>query len=253
MRVGIAQVAASALSAELDLNVAMLRSLAEQAARLHADILVTPELMLTRYEPAWAARHAAEGEWLREAAARISADAGVALVVSTPELADGRRFITVTLLAGGQALMHHRKRILFGAAEAASFEAGSEPTGVVELAGARIGLALCYEIEFPALARAAARAGADLMCVPTALTEGVTGQVSEQVPKVIVPARSIENQMHIAYANYARPEYIGQSTVTGPLGTLMRAGTEPVLAVHAIDIAAARAGRAINTYLQDLP
>ncbi|WP_149360227.1 nitrilase-related carbon-nitrogen hydrolase [Lolliginicoccus suaedae] len=253
MRVGIAQVAASALSDDLEQNIAMLGHLADQAASLGADILVTPELMLTRYDPARAALVAAEGDRLREAAARISSESGIALVVSTPELAAGRRFITVTLLAGGEARLHHRKRILFGAAEKASFEAGRDPTGVVELAGARIGLALCYEIEFPEIARAASLAGADLLCVPTALTDGMTGQVAEQVPEVIVPARSIENQLHIAYANYARPEFIGQSTVTGPLGTLMLAGAKPGITVHDIDITAAHAGRAVNTYLQDLP
>lgn len=253
MRVGIAQVAASALSDDLELNLAMLRSLADRAAELHADILVTPELMLTRYKPEGAASLAAEGERLREAAARISADSGVALVVSTPEVANQQRFITVTLLAGGSALLHHRKTILYGAAEKANFEPGRKPTGVVELAGARIGLALCYEIEFPEPARAAARAGAELLCVPTALTEGVPGQVSEQVPVTLVPARSIENQLHIAYANYARPEFIGHSTVTGPLGTLILAGADPDLVVQDIDINAARAGRVVNTYLQDSP
>jgi nitrilase len=73
--------------------------------------------------------------------------------------------------------------------------------------------------------RSLALMGADLILVPTALTDEYS-----QVPAVLVPARSIENQVFVAYCNRAGREngmpFLGRSCITGPDGFALAAALE---------------------------
>ena len=60
----------------------------------------------------------------------------------------------------------------------------------------RIGLSICYDLRFPELYRAHARAGADLLLVPSAFTH-TTGQAHWEV---LLRARAIENLAYVAAA-----------------------------------------------------
>ena len=53
----------------------------------------------------------------------------------------------------------------------------------------RVGLSVCYDLRFPELYRAHARAGADLLLVPSAFTH-TTGQAHWEL---LLRARAIEN------------------------------------------------------------
>lgn len=79
----------------------------------------------------------------------------------------------------------------------------------------KIGLLICYDVEFPETIRSVALTGADLILVPTALT----GEYP-CVPDFIVPARAVENQIFVAYCNHAGTEgetrFIGKSRLAGP-------------------------------------
>lgn len=77
---------------------------------------------------------------------------------------------------------------------------GVEPV-VFELAsrdghGWRVGLSICYDLRFPELYRAYARAGVDLLLVPSAFTYA-TGQAHWEV---LLRARAIENLAFVAAA-----------------------------------------------------
>lgn len=74
---------------------------------------------------------------------------------------------------------------------------GLEPT-VFDLASRdghvwRVGLSICYDLRFPELYRAHARAGADLLLVPSAFTH-TTGQAHWEV---LLRARAIENLAYV--------------------------------------------------------
>ncbi len=59
-----------------------------------------------------------------------------------------------------------------------------------------IGLSVCYDLRFPELYRALARAGAELLLVPSAFTH-TTGQAHWEV---LLRARAIENLAYVAAA-----------------------------------------------------
>jgi predicted amidohydrolase len=91
---------------------------------------------------------------------------------------------------------------------------------VAELGGFKIGLLICYDIEFPEPARLLALAGAEIILIPTAQM-----QPYEQVARHVLPARAYENQVYTAYANHSGDDdglsYVGLSSICGPDGAVL--------------------------------
>jgi predicted amidohydrolase len=237
-------------------NLDLLKARASEAASVGARLLICPEMFLTGYNigPATAARlaEASDGRSLARAA-RIAQDFGIALLFGYPERgSDGAIYNTVSLIDRfGATLASYRKCHLFGELDRAMFCAGSGPSEAVELEGVRIGLLICYDVEFPETVRLLSLQGVDLVAVPTALMEPF-----EVVARTLVPARAVENQIYLAYANRCGREadlrYCGSSCVVGPEGAwLARAGRGEELIVADLDLERLRASRAHNTYLGD--
>jgi len=135
-----------------------------------AQIVVLPELVTSGYvfaslEEARAAAFPAEGEWFagwaREAA-RVDAVVIGGFCERGP---DGRLFNSSALVDGGGLRAVYRKLHLWGE-EPRWFSAGDRPAPVLDTGHGRIGLAVCYDIEFPELTRGLALAGAELLAVP---------------------------------------------------------------------------------------
>ncbi|HUA71472.1 MAG TPA: nitrilase-related carbon-nitrogen hydrolase [Solirubrobacteraceae bacterium] len=135
-----------------------------------AQIVVLPELVNSGYvfnslEEARAAAIPPDGElladWAREAAR------GDAVVVGGfCELGpDGQLHNSSALVDGGGVRAVYRKLHLWGD-EPRWFAAGDQPAPVIETRHGRIGLGVCYDIEFPELTRGLALAGADLITLP---------------------------------------------------------------------------------------
>lgn len=77
-----------------------------------------------------------------------------------------------------------------------------------ELDGLRVGLMICYDVEFPENVRAHALAGTDFLVVPTAQMHPF-----QFVAESVVPVRAFENQMYVAYVNRVGTE--GSSSSSG--------------------------------------
>jgi predicted amidohydrolase len=237
-------------------GLARLDADAATAAAAGADLLLTTEMALTGYAVGPDAVRAAadpEGGPLAEAVGDIARRRGIALLAGFPRLGpDGRVFNTVNLVDHrGVLRASYAKTHLYGAVDRAQFSAGAEIAAPVEIGGWRLGLAICYDIEFPELARALALAGAEAILTPTANMAPF-----ESVATRLVPARAEENAVYLAYANYAGREgdfdYFGLSCVCGPNGAdLSRAGRGEEMIFADLDKAALAAARALATHLAD--
>ncbi len=130
------------------------------------------------------------------------------------------------------------------------FAAAESAPAVVDFHGIRTSLAICYDIEFPESARAAAVRGADLLLVPTALGPGF-----DAVPQVLVRARALENQMTVAYANHTGSEdgidFPGGSVIAAPNGSLLAAAGSGAELLLAEVPASGPAGDVPVSYLRD--
>jgi predicted amidohydrolase len=236
-------------------NLALLAATAREAAAEGARLLVTPEMFLTGYDiGAQAVRRLAEpvDGPSAQAVARVARDAGVAVLYGWPELDRGSVFNAAALVdRDGQRLAAYRKTHLYGEVDTAAFRPGGGGFTTVALDDVRVGLLICYDVEFPEPVRALALAGADLVVVPTALMVPY-----DVVARTLVPARAFENQVYVAYANRTGAEtsleYCGLSCVISPDGTeLARAGAGEQVVYADLDLATLRASRAENNHLHD--
>jgi predicted amidohydrolase len=181
----------------------------------------------------------------------IARDCGVSILYGYPERSGQRIFNSALLVHPSRgAIANYRKTHLYGAEEKRLFAPGG---GLVmaDLDGLKVGILICYDVEFPEAVRALALAGAELIAVPTALIEPF-----DIVARTLVPARAFENQVYVAYAGLCGREgnlgYCGLSCIVGPDGRdVARAGADPILLFAEIDPSAIRNGRAANPYLSD--
>jgi predicted amidohydrolase len=135
-----------------------------------AQIVVLPELVNSGYvfrdrDEVRSAAVSADGELLAQWA-DAAKQGGVLIVGGFCELAaDGRIFNSSAMVDGTGVLAVYRKLHLWGE-EQKWFVAGEEPAPVVQTRFGRIGLAVCYDIEFPELTRGLALQGAELIAIP---------------------------------------------------------------------------------------
>lgn len=208
-------------------NLATMEHSAATAARAGSGIIIFPELFLTGYNLGERLRPAAEpidGPSTQMMAA-IARRHRMAIVVGMPERDGDHVYNSAVLIdATGTVRSCYRKIHLFGD-ENRVFASGNHLV-TVDLPPYRLGLAICYDIEFPEVGRALARAGADLIAVPTANMMPFT-----EVATTLVRARALENGITVAYANHVGDDhgitYTGQSCLVGPDGIdILRAGAD---------------------------
>jgi len=254
---------ANAAVLDVEANLRTVDRAARRAARAGADLLLTPELFPVGYAPlkVRAELDPADLPAIRAELADIAARNRIALVYSLPAEAEGKEggsaqgqdwHISATLVdAAGAELLRYAKVHLFGGEERKAFVAAAEPPAVVTFKGVPTSLLICYDIEFPEAARAAAARGAELLLVPTALSAGY-----EAVPEVLIRARALESQLNVAYANHCGNEdgytFGGGSVVAGPDGGLLaRGGDGPELLFAQVDTETVRAAREEVPYLRE--
>ncbi|MDP2262106.1 MAG: carbon-nitrogen hydrolase family protein [Hydrogenophaga sp.] len=230
-----------------------LDAVAMQARAQGADLLVTPEMALTGYaigpERAAALAEARDGP-LAQAVAAIAQRHGIAIVYGYPELNPGAKPFNAAQAIGpdGASLAHYRKTHLFGELDRAQFSAGDAASTVFVCRGWRLGLLICFDVEFPETVRLLALQGTEAVLVPTANMVPF-----DSVQRVLLPARALENSLFLAYANACGHEahaggelvYNGLSCVLGPDGpALGLSGAHEELLVVTLDRSALQHSRA---------
>jgi NAD+ synthase len=153
---------------EVTANLALIRKARVEGARLGADLVVTPEFSIGGYPPEDLARKPA---FVVACAAAIShlaadtADGGPAVVVGGP-WSDGEKLYNAAfMLEGGAILARRAKHELpnYGVFdEKRVFDAGPAP-GPVAFRGFRLGLMVCEDFWFPAVAETLAESGAEML------------------------------------------------------------------------------------------
>ena len=193
-----------------------------QARAQGAELLITPEMYLTGYaigaERVATLAEPADGA-LAQAVARIAQRHGIAVVYGYPEHnPNGKPFNAAqAIAANGSRLSNYRKTHLYGDLDRAQFSAGDTAPQVFDHQGWRLGLLICYDVEFPETVRMLALQGADAVLVPTANMEPF-----DAVQRVLLPARALENSLYLGYANACGSEgtlaYNGLSCAIAPDG-----------------------------------
>ena len=208
-----------------------------------------PEMGLTGYaigpDRVAALAEPADGA-LAQAVSTIARRHGIAIVYGYPERhpAGGKPFNAAQAIGPhGESLGCYRKTHLYGEMDHAQFSAGGAASRVFAWRGWRLGLLICYDVEFPEAVRGLALQGADAVLVPTANMVGF-----DEVSTLLVPARACENRVYLAYANACGAEgdthYNGFSTAADARGAVLaQAGRTEALMLVSLQRAALLAAR----------
>ncbi len=228
MRLSVLQSASPA--GDIDAACATLETALHAAGAAGADVLVAPEVFLPGYNrPDIAGLAAGDAAFSR--LARAAKSANTALVFGYAEAEAGRIYNSALCYGSdGQRLAAYRKIQLYGPREKAIYFPG-EAFVTFNLAGRKLALLICYDIEFAPHVAALAAMGVEAILVPTANMAPFT-----HVVRHTVPAMAANHGLAIAYANYCGTEgdltYVGGSLIAGPHGeVLAQAGEYPALLI----------------------
>jgi predicted amidohydrolase len=206
-------------------NLERLDAACAAAAARGAAVLVTPEMFTSGYaiSRAEVERLAQEPGGPTDAAvAEIARRHGLAIGYGHPERAPGGHAYNAATLVGADGVVrgHHRKVHMFGDVDREQFTPSPAPPAAFDFDDARVGMLICYDVEFPEAVRRLAADGARTVLVPTANMTGC-----EQVQELLVRARACENGCSIVYANYCGADdvfaYNGLSVICGPRGEVL--------------------------------
>jgi predicted amidohydrolase len=227
MRIALCQIP---VSPDPAVNLSRVKSALSEAAAGRADLAVFPEATMVRFgSDLAAAAEPLDGPFCSELAAACAA-AGVAAVAGVFEPAAGGRVhnTAVAFSAAGSLVASYRKLHLYdalGEKESETVSPGDVPV-VASLAGASVGLQICYDIRFPELTRALAVAGARLVTVSAAWAAGL---FKEEHWVTLLRARAIENTVWIAAVDQVpdpdstptrAPAGVGRSLLIDPMGVV---------------------------------
>jgi len=198
---------------------------AERAARVlrdrpDVDLAVFPELYLGGYTlRALDELALTPGAGPLATVAAAAAAARTAVVIGFAErLDDGVANSAACFDADGSLAGIYRKTHLFGR-EAEAFTAGDEQL-VVPIAGTLVAPLICFDIEFPEPARAAARAGAELLVTPSANMAPYWAD-----HELASRARALDNRLAHVYANRVGSEgphrFVGGSRAVAADGSVL--------------------------------
>lgn len=171
-----------------------------------------------------AVAEALDGPWvgkLRELAIEYNS-CFVATLFERPGDAQVKVYNTAVIIDNkGKLIGVYRKSHLFdayGYKESGFTIPGDRLFEPVEACGARLGLAICFEIRYPEIFRCQALSGAELVAVPAAWYKG---PLKEETLHFLARARAHENTMFIAVASNAGSNFVGRSVVVDPLGVIV--------------------------------
>ena len=227
-----------------------------QAADWGAQLLVLPEMSITGYNitpteiASVAERH--DGP-IFEYVAKLCQQHNLAIVYGYAEQnSDNDYYNSAQIINNnGVSLLNYRKAHLWGELDRNLFKAGDSLSSVVEVFGWKIGIAICYDAEFPETLRHLALSGAELAVIPTGLMSPWS-EVAEQV----MPVRAYENRMYVAYTNYCGEErdltYVGYSCMADPNGHIIAGAlSNSVLLSATLDRKTLNNARAALPYLSE--
>jgi predicted amidohydrolase len=254
-RVGLVQMCTGR---DVEKNLADAGSLIREAARQGADYVQTPEittLMEMDRERLFKAVRPEEGNAAVAYLCALARELGIWLHVGSMAILVGNgKIANRSLLISPEGDIEARcdKIHMFDVQlpggesyrESKHYQPGDAAV-VAELPWGRLGLTVCYDLRFPHLYRALAKAGADFLAIPSAFTRQ-TGQAHWHV---LMCARAIENGSFVFAAAQAGKhesgrETYGHSLIVSPWGEVVAdAGTDAgviVADVRPAEVAAAR-------------
>lgn len=241
-------------------NAADMARLVRDAASRGAVYVQTPEMTGAIQRDRSALRAALrdeEHDIIAVTAGRLARELGIHVHIGSTAIAGGGEKIAnrgLLFAPDGSKICSYDKIHMFDVdldngeswRESSAYEPGKQAR-IADIPGLGIlGFAICYDVRFPALFRAEAVAGAEILTVPAAFTR----QTGEAHWEILLRARAIENGAFLIAAAQAGThedgrETFGHSMIIDPWGRILAAagGTGEAVVIADIDTGAVKAAR----------
>ncbi|WP_121662052.1 carbon-nitrogen hydrolase family protein [Metabacillus litoralis] len=202
-------------------NMVKIKKMMEEGKKQQSNLILFPEMSLTGYLLEDSTKLFAEEVTgtsiteLREHCRKL----GVDIIISFPEKEMQHYFITAIYIdSSGKIKGKYRKTHLFHT-ESNYFTKGQD-YHVFDTQWGKVGIMICYDLEFPEVARLLRMKGADFICVPTANMKPY-----EKYQEVYVKSRAMENEIPVIICNRIGQEgnldFFGNSMVVDHEGQVL--------------------------------
>lgn len=202
----------------IDENLIQAFDLADQAVAKGAQLLVYPELSLTGYhleEEKFRMISKRSHQYLEDFRAYAKAHHVVMVVPYIGESGDDIFISAAVIESDGEILVTYNKSFLWGV-EQTRFTHGSRNYKAFDTSLGRMGLLICYDIEFPEPSRILAFDGAHVLIVPSVWSIPAVSRWDIQLP-----ARALDNTFFVIGANTVGEGSCGKSKVIAPNGDML--------------------------------
>ena len=226
-------------------NLGKMEDQMARALAMGAELIIFPELFLTGYQLGAAEMKAVAEERFGpsfQQLAKAARESNMAVVYGYAEVdcsSGSEVYYNSAQLVNkdGKSLANFRKLHLW--IDERGFETvftpGKEFAEVVECCGMKIGLLICFDVEFPEAVRTLVLRGAQLIAVPTAVEKFFE---YKHITSQLIPTRAMENRVHVAYANHCGGDFAGRSVCCDPAGDVVAlAGQHETLVLATVNLA----------------
>lgn len=219
------------------------------------DLMIVPELYLSGYGNEKVIQNLKETKSGQSSKliAHLCQKYSTAILYGYPEQYQNKLFNAAQFINHkGEVLANHHKSMLpLSSKENLVFDKGSKQT-LITYKGLKIGIVICYELEFPEIVRKLAMKGAQLILAPTA--QSIHWPAAS---RYIARSRAFENGVYVAYANFIGKlhgiDFLGESKIIGPDGLdLTNANKKETVITSIIDTSAITQVRKKMPYLKDI-
>lgn len=217
-----------------DRNLTVARGAVARAVDAGAQVIVLPELVNSGYVFAAAAEvqgAALSAEELAGAGLAQEAARGDAVVIAGfCELAPDGRILNSSVLFDGDGVLAVYRKLHLWDREAEWFAAGEDVAPVVETRHGRVGLAICYDVEFPEVIRGLALEGAELIALPANWPRDPSPPDGRPILHSLAAVTAYYSKVFVAVCDRCGTErgleFEGGSVIAAPDGSLL-AGPVP--------------------------
>lgn len=223
MKIALAQISSGT---SVQQNIAKISDFTRRAAAQNAELVVFPEASMSAFGTDLLAA-AEQAEHWQKTLANLAEEHRITIVVGEFEAA-GKRVRNVAAVYNPAAARASYTKIhlydAFGFSESDTVAPGDTPL-VLEIAGTKVGFALCYDVRFPKLFAELSRAGAQVIVVPTSWAPG---EGKEEQWKILTRARALDSNCFVIAVDQANPTVAGtDADPNSPTGIGFSAAVDP--------------------------